>query len=133
MSQTLISQSPAFNLFERTPDYTGYVNITAADTIGLMVKCKHHGDEYLDTFSPGSVVSYALKYNECPIEAVEHAKRHGHDLHWINADAVVVSAHKRPAKDVVRVTLGMRVRFEGLLATIEKAPHGNLRFAPIAA
>lgn len=125
--QALIATSPAFNVFERQANGDGYVNITADDILAL-----DSGRGFYRTYSPGSVVSYALEYNECPIAAVEDAKAQGHALHWINARGVAITAHKRPPEDVVLVKLGMKVLFEGLLATIESAPNSNLRFVPVA-
>ena len=125
---------PAYVVFEREADSNGFVNITAADELGL-----DSGKGFYRTYSAGSVVSYALQYNECPIEAVARTKEkmisqphNGHKLHWINANATCISAHKQAQRQLVRVTLGMRVRFEGLLATIEADHNNNLRFAPIA-
>ena len=132
--QTAVASFPAYVVFEREADSKGFVNITAADELGL-----DSGKGFYRTYSAGSVVSYALQYNECPIEAVARNKEkmisqpyNGHKLHWINANSTCISSHKQAQRQLVRVTLGMRVRFEGLLATIEADHNNNLRFAPIA-
>jgi hypothetical protein len=132
--QALVASFPAYDVFAREADHTGYVNITAADTLGL-----DSGRGYFRTYSPGSVVSYALQYNECPIKAVEDCRRkmveqpyNGHKLHWINANATVLTSHARAKETLVQVTIGMRVRFEGLHATIEADHNNNLKFVPVA-
>lgn len=130
--QALIESFPAYDIFEREADSSGFVNITANDTLGFKKGEGHPRGAYYKTFSPGSVVSYALQYNECPMEGVERAKERGHALHWINANATVLTSHERAKETVVAVRIGMRVRFEGLLATIEPDHNGNLKFVPVA-
>ena len=136
--QALIESSPAFNVFRREADRDGFVNITAADTLALKVSTR--SGDFHRTYSAGSVVSYALENNECPIQAIEDCKAKmvsypyaGHKLHWINANGSMLTSHARPAETVIEVILGMRVRFQGLLATIEADHNNNLRFAPVAA
>lgn len=130
--QSLIASFPAYDVFEREEDVSvGAVNISCADTLGL-----DSGKGFFRTYSPGSVVSSALEYNECPIKAVEDCLEkmikypyNGHKLHWINANASVITSRARAKEQLVNVTLGMRVRFEGRLFTIEADHNNNLRFA----
>jgi len=130
--QTLVATYPAFNVFRREARSNGVVEITTEDTLILKTSNANkslsvHGG----TFSAGSVVSYALEYNECPIAAVERAKSNGHDLVWINANAAVLTADHRDAVDVIEIEVGQLVRFQGVTATIEKAPNNNLKFKPV--
>lgn len=98
--------------------------LTAQDL--LVVKGQH-----TRRYKPGSVVSYSLEYNNDPIEAVEHALARRQPLHWINPEASVLSSHRLEAEVAIEVEIGMLVRFEGLVATIETAPNNNLRFQPL--
>lgn len=124
--QTLVAAYPAFNVFRREPKSAGFVEITTEDTLILKVDGDHKG-----TFSAGSVVSYALQYNECPMAAVERAKANGHDLVWINANGAMLTADDRATEDVIEVEYGMLVRFQGVVATIEKAANNNLKLVAI--
>lgn len=124
--QAPIAAFPAYVVMRREADHTGFVNFTCDDTMGL-----DSGRGYWSEYSPGSVASYALAYNECPIFAVERAKERGHDLHWINANGTALTAHKQAQHVIVEVTIGMHVRFEGRLFTIEAASNNNLKFVPI--
>lgn len=126
--QSLIASYPAYNVFEREADRTGFVNITANDILAL-----DSGRGFHRTYRPGSAASYALQYNECPIQAYNEAVARNHATHWINARGSCITAEKRAAEDVVLVRYGMRVRFEGRLFTIEKDHNNNLRFQPVAA
>jgi hypothetical protein len=123
--QALVESFPAYNVFKREQDSNGYINITSQDILGVK-----HPKGFYRTYSPGSVVSYALEYNECPIEAVEQARSRGHALHWINGRGACLTAEKRAAETVVAVEIGTKVRFEGLIATIEADFNGNIKFAP---
>lgn len=126
--QSLVAAYPAFNVYRREPKSSGVVELTVDDTLILKTDDKRN---HLSTFSPGSVVSYALEYNECPIAAVERAKANGHDLIWINANGAMLTAHDRDAEDVVEVEYGMLVHFQGVTARIEKADNNNLKFQPV--
>ena len=128
--QSLVESFPAYDVFEREADRSGFVNITVDDILAV-----NSGKGFYRTYSPGSVVSYALEYNECPIQAVADclAKMKsdpygGHKLYWINGRGSVLTAHKRAAEQVVKVKIGMKVRFEGKLFTIESAWNQNLAF-----
>ncbi len=104
--------------------------IVDSDILGL--KKQHRGNGYYyKEFTPGSVVSYALQYNECPIEAIATAKARGHELHWINASAAVLSDSPQQQRTLVEVEVGMVVRFQGLIARIENGFNGNLKFVPL--
>lgn len=124
--QALVEQHPAYNVFEREADSTGYVNLTASDRLGLK-----HPRGFFREYYTGSVVSYALQYNEDPIAAVEDAKAKRQPLHWIGAAGACITSHKRAPTELVLVTIGMKVRFEGLLATIQPDHNNNLKFVPV--
>tara|TARA_R100000808_G_scaffold24041_1_gene54384 strand:- start:703 stop:1113 length:411 start_codon:yes stop_codon:yes gene_type:complete len=128
--ETLIASYPAYDVYKREANSEGVVNISADD---ILVKPNHRGK-----YQAGSVVSYALDRNECPIEAIERCKMYmvnhphaGHKLHWINALASGISDSPQAKYKVIEVHHGMRVKFEGVVATIERAPNNNLRFEKI--
>lgn len=124
--QTLVESFPAYNIFEREATSKGWVEITANDILGVK-----HPKGFYRTYKAGSVVSYALQYNECPIEAVEDAKARGHATRWINALGSMITAHEREAETVIAVRIGMLVRFEGLIATIQADHNNNLKFVAV--
>ncbi len=135
--QAVVESFPAYDIVEREANYTGFVNITSDDTLGLKCTMRHRNESFYRTYTPGSVASYALKNNRDPIEAIEDTKRKmverpydGHKLHWINANGACISSSPRPRELLVNVTLGMRVCFEGLHFTIERDFNNNLKFVP---
>lgn len=130
--QQLIASYPAFDVYKREANEKGLVNITVDD---ILVKPDHLGK-----YQPGSIVSCALEYNECPIKAVEECKQkmidqphNGHKLHWIMSLGGTISNSPTKKINVIEVEYGMKVIFEGLIATIEKANNGNLQFKEIEA
>lgn len=118
-----VANFPAYRVLKRDQTREGYVDITADDVLGLK-----HERGYYNKFKPGSAVSYALQYNECPIASYQDCIARGHETHWIIACASVITSHARPQETLIEVEIGMRVRFEGLIATIEKDGHSNLKF-----
>jgi hypothetical protein len=128
--QELVATYPAYDVYKRDANAEGVVNITADD---ILVKPNHRG-----TYQPGSVASYALEYNECPMKAVEQCKQsmidhpyNGHKLHWINALASCISSGPTKKIDVIEVHYGMKVKFEGIVSTIEKANNDNLQLKEV--
>jgi len=123
--QEIVESFPAYDVVAReASSIDGVVQITADDILGVRSKC----GRFYRMYQAGSVVSYALQYNQCPMKAVREATFHGHDLHWITQCSVALTSHQQAKKTLVKVEPGMKVCFEGLYATIETAPNDNLRF-----
>lgn len=127
----IIETFPACDIVERDPQggNFGPINITADDKLALVES------DYLKHYQAGSVVSYALANNDCPIEAIERTRRNmeqnpaaGHCLQWINSLSASITSHKRAKETYVAVHLGMLVKFEGRLATLEADNNDNLKF-----
>ena len=110
--QELIESYPAYNIYKRDTTHRGYIEITHEDILGVK------GNGYYALYSPGSVVSYTLQYNDDPIAALERAKERGENLYWLTEHSVVISSNPAPAKTVVAVQDGDKVRFEGREFTI---------------
>jgi hypothetical protein len=82
-------------------------------------------------YQADSVASYAIANNDCPIKAIERAKKNGHELQFIIPLCSVITSHQRPRETYIEIEYGMVVRFEGLVATIEKDHNDNLKFVPV--
>tara|TARA_R110002110_G_scaffold2925_2_gene14934 strand:+ start:581 stop:958 length:378 start_codon:yes stop_codon:yes gene_type:complete len=116
-----INEVPAYAIFERAPSkITRAINVVADEELlvnGSIYYC-------------GSVVSYALSSNDCPIAAVANATRRGNDLHWINSKGSCISSGKTVQRKVIALNVGDSVRFEGHVFTIGTAPNNNLSLLP---
>ncbi len=78
-------------------------------------------------FTPNTVVSYALRYNEDPIAAHERAVARGHQTHWMNQDAVALTDGPHgPQEIVVGLGIGQLVQLEGRLFRLAAASNGNV-------
>lgn len=129
-TEEVIASYPAYKIVRRAASKAiadrGFPRIRVGDVLGL--RRVYRGDSYYQSFSPGSVVSYAQQYGEDPIEAVDRARANGHQLHWINARATCLHNGPIVQETLVEVTIGMVVMFEGVLMRIQSAPNDNLRF-----
>jgi hypothetical protein len=77
-----------------------------------------------------SVVSYALKNNQCPIDAYERAIMLGHKTHWINAIPTVLSSTTQPKRKYIKVNFDMIYNFEGKYFRIAEDFNNNLKLVP---
>lgn len=103
---------------------TGAVMLKAGDEIALVSAPMQH-------YQMGSVVSSALRYNECPMKAVERARGFGHALHF--AFALGTCLHSGPIVKgrYIGVELGQRIEFEGRTFEIAAAPNRNIKLVEI--
>lgn len=79
----------------------------------------------------GSVASYSMKNNACPIKALDRAREHGHKLHWANAETVVLTAHKRAKEQRYGLDLGDVIEFEGRKFRLDRAPNDNVNLVEV--
>lgn len=120
--QSIIRSYPAYDIVRREKDRNGFINVTAGET---MTDSSMLGGWYF-----GSVVSYALEYNKCPLDAVEQAKSKGHDLYWLNAHSAGVSSNPTKLDPRILIEDGDIIRFEGKLFTVAQAPNNNKQLIP---
>lgn len=107
-------------------------SVTAGRTVYVQLK-NWKGEETWKGFRPGSVVSYAQSYSECPIAAIEDTKHRmerdphaGHKLHWFNPKAISLTSHKQPHEVYMGLKLGERFRFEGRIFSLKAASNNNV-------
>jgi len=74
----------------------------------------------------GSVASYALRYNQCPIEAVDRAKRYENDLYWAIELATVISDPPTKLEECIALEIGDRIYFEGHIFKLNRTRNGNV-------
>lgn len=136
--QTVVETYPAYVIAKRDTNKGyydkinhAYVNLEFTDIVDGDILGLDSKKGFYREYTPGSVVSYALQYNEDPYYAVERAIENGHKLHWINANGASITSHKQAQRTLIKVELGMVVRFQGLIATIEADHNDNLKFVPI--
>lgn len=125
--EKIIAEYPAYKIIENPQ-----AKYKADDVIAIPFKSVRHGTLY-HFFTFGSAVSYALKYNECPIKSYNQEKECGNPTHWLNANSVCI--HNGPKKqDVVfGQQIGDIVYFEGRKFEIKSAPNNNVKLFEIEA
>ena len=125
-NEAVVASFPAYDIVEREPNRDGYVVLSVEDLLGM-----DSGRGYYSSYYLGSAVSYALANGDCPVRSVERVKERGEALWWINARGSSLSAGSRAKEKLVLVWPGMRVRFEGRLFEIAKAPNSNLKLVEL--
>lgn len=120
---TTVATYPGWNVVTREPDSKGFINLTNRD--GLI------SSNHLSRYTVSSAVSYALEYNDCPIEAYTRCIELGHKTHWINANATSITSEKQEKKTFLEVDFNALYRFEGQIFTIVKAPNNNLNLQAV--
>ena len=126
--KTLAASCPAYDVYQYWPSSeVNAVDLKANDKLGLCC-----GDFYRE-YTISSVVSYALETNRDPIAMYNNCVEKGHECYWINADGCALTSHTSEKRTLKNVEIGMRIRFEGKLFTIESAANNNLKLVQIAA
>jgi hypothetical protein len=116
---------------DRFNDIRAAVELKAEELLALPYESARHGRLYR-TYTLGSVVSYALRNGDDPVEAVDNARNSGHELVYIFGNGVTLSASKMEPKKHILVHVGMLVRFEGRTYELIAQPNSNLglKFVP---
>jgi len=80
----------------------------------------------------GTVAGYATENRESALEAVQRARRHGHDLQWINLACTVICGDegyyerdRAEWSDALVLSVGDTVWIDGEFFTIHPAPNRN--------
>ncbi len=78
-------------------------------------------------YTLGSIASYVLEYNGCPIKAYERAIKNGHACYWLNQDArSLTSGGTLPPVAKYVIHIGSEIYFEGKNFEIYAQPNNNL-------
>jgi len=132
MADILKTQNGIGDIFFREPkkmvlneEIVEVTNLVANERLVIEYQSIRYG-KLMKNYSICSVASYALEYNDCPVEAIERAKERGHKMVWINASATVLHNGPRSTTPHILVELGMKVYFQGHIYEIVKAPNDNL-------
>jgi len=89
--------------------------------------------EHLNRYRVGTVVSYALRNGECPIDAIDRARANGHELAYAYGVGACLSDSHRAAELAYEVRTGDLVRLEGRLYRVKAAPNNNLDLVEVRA
>ena len=117
--ETVIASYPTYDVVTREKA-NGAIQITANETLVVGGK--------LGAYRVGTSTSYALKYNECPIEARERDIKNGHESYWIGACASTLTSAKTEKETHLQVDFNATYNLEGRQFKITIAPNRNLKF-----
>lgn len=127
---------PAYDVYP-APKYLGDKNLIALQA-GDELACNDFRSEYYSMFTCGSVASGSLKRGGLnPGQTVSEKEelersRHGKVAHhFIFGNSVCITSHKQDRKRYMKISLGDKVLYEGVVYTIERANNDNLKFQPV--
>jgi hypothetical protein len=122
----ILADFPAFE-YVRTP---AFMIMKHGSRFAIPMKTARHGILHKH-FTLGSVIGYAVECGDDPIANLERAKERGHDLHWANANAVTLTAHKRDKERVFVLNYGDVITFEGIRFRLDKANNDNVKLTEV--
>jgi hypothetical protein len=120
----VIASFPAYDIVKPVVNAAGYIVATAEQQFAL--KTDRERTCWMRHYSISSVVSYAMKNGDCPIESVERAQRLGHELHWLNGIGAMLTAHQRAKETYIAIERGALIQFEGRIFEVIAQPNDNL-------
>ena len=122
----VVASFPAYDVV--TPKVCSLTNLPvfkAGETVALQ------GTRVYGIFTFGSVASFALEMNDCPIESYQDAVEKGHKTHWLNANAVTISADRQAKETHYEINVGDEILFEGIVFKVEKDWNRNLKLIKV--
>ena len=127
---TIVEMNGIGNICDLQQGRDGSLHLREGDKLAVDFPSQRYGS-ITRTFTLGSVPHCAMEDGMDPVEAIERAKKHGHDMHWINANGAMI--HNGPRSEVfhIRLAMGQRVDFWGRVWTIEQAPNNNLKLVEV--
>nr|CAI3971084.1 hypothetical protein ORM20_00030 [Ochrobactrum phage ORM_20] len=83
-------------------------------------------------FCIGSVISYALRTGNDPIESLDHARKNGHELHYVFGLGSSITSHQRPHETKKGFHFGDVIEFEGIKFELVPAPNSNVALKKVS-
>ena len=117
--RTVKYECKAYKVFE-APDY-----YTDKDVIAIAYETRNHGTRYR-RYTLGSVARYAMDRDDCPVEAIEKAKKSGQELYYAFPKEGMLTSHERPQEIAFLQKHGDKIRFHGKTLEIVSTPNHNI-------
>ena len=117
---TTLANFPAVRIIAPKQSIDEAFQLIAGRTVRVMIRGQWRA------FTPNTVVSYALRYNEDPIAAHDRAVARRHKTHWMGQDAVLLHDGPVTQEVVVGLELGQLVTLEGRTFRLVAASNNNV-------
>lgn len=122
----VVASFPAYDIIKpRVCSLTNLPVFSAGDVVGLKKP------RFYKMFTFGSVASFAIERNSCPIESYADAVERGHKTHWLNANCVSITAEPRAKETYYEINYGDEILFEGIVFRVEKDWNDNLKLVKV--
>tara|TARA_R110002074_G_scaffold305937_1_gene477010 strand:+ start:809 stop:1231 length:423 start_codon:yes stop_codon:yes gene_type:complete len=129
---TLIKDYPAIAIYQRR-----LTNVAMYAGLGhavMAVEIRFNElmySDYLGAYSPWDIFNSAVRRNECPIAAMEHAKKNGHSIYTMSNHGTCLSATKQAKNEAVIIDLDVNYYYCGKLFKMVKQPNNNFGLVEI--
>lgn len=130
----LIESHPAWDIYRANPTMHLGLDLKRPvfrdeEIVGLPFETRLYGTMY-HWFRFGSVISYALKHDEDPLNSYRQTLERGQKTHWLNPCATILSDTPTAKESRVACDWAEEIIFEGRLFTIEKDFNNNAKLLP---
>ena len=134
MTNAVIDTFPAYDILknERLHWQSKRPIIKHGDQIAFQFESRRYGPMW-KMFTVGSAASYALENDECPIESYNRELSRGYKTHWVNANAVSITAEKREKEFYYGFEFGDQIHFEGRVFEFVKEANNNVGLKEVEA
>lgn len=126
MEPNTLADFPAYRIYQ---PYEGR-KFRHGEVIAIPFESQRHGTLY-HFFTLGTVAGYAIQNGEDPFPAVEDAKARGHDLYWVNANAVCLSARPIAKEHVPGFKFGDIIILQGHRFRLDPAANNNVKLVEL--
>jgi hypothetical protein len=100
------------------------------DQIAVPYESRHYGTMF-DFFTLGTVIGYAVRNGDDPIECLKRATENGHKLYWANKNSVCLHNGPRVQIEVPGFNVGDTIHLQGKTFRLDRAPNQNIELVEI--
>ena len=132
---TLVIDFPAIAIYSRAPKNVALYQGLGHEVMAVEIRYgelmysiidKHSGE-----FSPWDIFSYSAYHNECPIKAMNDAKKNGHPMYTMLAHGTCISSSKQDKKEALIIDTNVNYYYCGKLFKMVKEPNRNFGLVEI--
>lgn len=131
----IIADFPAWTIIRAKPRFHYGLKVElptfkAGDIVGLPFESRNHGIMH-HWFRFGSVISYALENDECPMAAMAKTVERGHNRYWLNPVSSMLMSERSPKEVRPAISWSERIAFQGRIFTVRPAANSNAELVEV--
>lgn len=129
---TLIKDYPAVAIYKREPKNVAMFQGLGHEVMAVEIHFNElmYSDS-LGAYSPWDIFNSAIRHNECPITAMERAKKNCHSIYTMSNHGITLTAAKQAKREAVIIDLDVNYYYCGKLFKMVKRPNDNFGLVEI--